>query len=188
MLGARRFACRYFGICLRARRDRALLACLYLLRSELPAARARAAASHTARTRAAARARARSLPSYRRGVAAHAQGHEPPCSRSALWHTNGTFSCGGGPSSLAGRFFSSSSAHFAMPERARAYARTDDDERLDVRFAGVVGWNTALGGGHGANAHRLGAPLLTRPLSPCPCKAAVPKGPVLLFLKLHPRK
>ena len=30
---------------------------------------------------------------------------------------------------------------------------------------------------HGAYAHRCGGPLSSRPLSPLPCNAAVPKGP-----------
>ena len=42
----------------------------------------------------------------------------------------------------------------------------------------------SFGGGYGAYAHRCGGPLSSRPLSPCPYNAAVPKGPALLFLKL----
>ena len=49
---------------------------------------------------------------------------------------------------------------------------------------GVADWITARGGEYGAYAHRLGGPLSSRPLSPRPCKAAAPKGPVFLCLKL----
>ena len=64
---------------------------------------------------------------------------------------------------------------------ARARARATDDERHDVRSAGVADWNTAAGGGQGAYAHRLGGSLSLRPLPPRPCKAAAPKGPAFCF-------
>ena len=188
MLGARRFACRYFGICLRARGGRALLACLYLLRSELPAARARAAASHTARTKRR-RSRARPQPAVVQegGCCARTGARAALQSVSFMAHKRHFFLRGG--SLFFGRpfffFFFCAFRH----ARARTRVRTHGRRRTTRRAIRRRGWlEHCTGGSHEANAHRLGALLLTRPLSPCPCKAAVPKGPVLLFLKLHPRK
>ena len=63
---------------------------------------------------------------------------------------------------------SRSSPRYDNRTRARApHTDTADDERRDVRSAGVVDWkNTAAhdgGGGHGAYANRCGGPLLMRP-------------------------
>ena len=42
-------------------------------------------------------------------------------------------------------------------------------------------------GEYGACAHRCGGPLSLRPLSPCPCNAAVPKGPTFGFFNYEDR-
>ena len=89
------------------------------------------------------------------------------------------------------------SAYFSLPLAARiaapartcaraARAPTTDDERHDVRSAGVADWENGRTGEHGAYAHRLGGPSSLRPLWPRPCKAATPKGPAFcFFLKLQ---
>ena len=42
-------------------------------------------------------------------------------------------------------------------------------------------------GEYGACAHRCGGPISLRPLSPCPCNAAVPKGPTFGFFNYEDR-
>ena len=78
--------------------------------------------------------------------------------------------------------------HACTHARTHARARTTDDERRDVRSAGVAGWVTAGGGGYGAYTHRCGGALSLRPLSQRPCKAAAPKGSAFCFLNYFVRR
>ena len=59
---------------------------------------------------------------------------------------------------------------------------TTDDERRDARSAGVAVWITARGGNTERTLTAAAGPSPCDPLSPRPCKAAAPKGPVFCFL------
>ena len=74
-------------------------------------------------------------------------------------------------------------AHAHARARSHARARTIVDERRDVRSAGVADWNISRGGGIRSVRSPPRRALSSRPLSPCPCNAAAPKGPAFLFLK-----
>jgi hypothetical protein len=72
--------------------------------------------------------------------------------------------------------------HAASFRNFAAPARTDD-RRTNDATSGPQEWLTGRlhRGEYGANAHRCGGPPSSRPLSPLPCNAAVPKGPSFLF-------
>ena len=83
------------------------------------------------------------------------------------------------------------SACFALRRTPRPPARKNtlasahtDGRRTNDATCGPQAWLTGSlhWGEYGAYAHRCGGPLSSRPLSPTPYNAAVPKGPAFSFL------
>ena len=86
---------------------------------------------------------------------------------------------------VGSRFFDEEEEYEVM----RVARKRRKKSAIDVAFycapderAGELEWEWHKVEEYGAYAHRCGAPPSSRPLSPCPCNAAVPKGPTFSFL------